>query len=61
MSSILAFGEPLGIASVPLTDEAWRPLAEGELLAVRAGEVLVTRGDHEPDSPRVPNSTAILT
>ncbi|MDO8456016.1 MAG: class II glutamine amidotransferase [Burkholderiaceae bacterium] len=28
------------IASVPLTDEAWRPLAEGELLAVRAGEVL---------------------
>lgn len=31
------------IASVPLTDEAWRPLAEGELLAVRAGEVLATR------------------
>jgi predicted glutamine amidotransferase len=28
------------IASVPLTDEAWRPLAEGELLAVREGEVL---------------------
>lgn len=28
------------IASVPLTDEAWRPLAEGELLAVRGGEVL---------------------
>jgi predicted glutamine amidotransferase len=49
------------IASVPLTDEAWRPLAEGELLAVRAGEVLVTGGDHEPGSPRVPNSTAILT
>lgn len=31
------------IASVPLTDEAWRPLAEGELLAVRDGEVLATR------------------
>lgn len=31
------------IASVPLTDEAWRPLAEGELLAVRAGEVLTSR------------------
>jgi predicted glutamine amidotransferase len=31
------------IASVPLTDEAWRPLAEGELLAVRGGEVLSTR------------------
>lgn len=28
------------IASVPLTDEAWRPLAEGELLAVRNGQVL---------------------
>lgn len=31
------------IASVPLTDEAWRPLAEGELLAVRAGEVLASQ------------------
>ncbi|MDO8249431.1 MAG: class II glutamine amidotransferase, partial [Rhodoferax sp.] len=31
------------IASVPLTEEAWRPLAEGELLAVRAGEVLTSR------------------
>lgn len=30
-------------ASVPLTDEAWRPLAEGELVAVRKGEVLATR------------------
>jgi predicted glutamine amidotransferase len=31
------------VASVPLTDEAWRPLSEGELVAVRAGEVLATR------------------
>ena len=31
------------IASVPLTAEAWRPLAEGELLAVRDGEVLASR------------------
>jgi glutamine amidotransferase len=31
------------VASVPLTDEAWRPLADGELLAVRAGEVIATR------------------
>lgn len=31
------------IASVPLTDEAWRPLAEGELMAVRGGEVLTSR------------------
>ena len=30
------------LASVPLTDEAWRPLAEGELVAVRDGELLAT-------------------
>jgi len=30
------------IASVPLTDGAWRPLSEGELVAVRGGEVLST-------------------
>ena len=29
-------------ASVPLTDEPWRPLAEGEVLAVKAGRVLRT-------------------
>ncbi len=28
------------IASVPLTDAAWRPFAEGELLVVRDGQVL---------------------
>ncbi|MEO8060273.1 MAG: class II glutamine amidotransferase [Burkholderiales bacterium] len=28
------------IASVPLTDEIWRPLAEGEILAVRSGELV---------------------
>lgn len=28
------------IASVPLTDEAWRPLAEGEVMAVCSGELL---------------------
>ena len=28
------------IASVPLTDDDWRPLTEGELVAVRGGEVL---------------------
>jgi glutamine amidotransferase len=28
------------IASVPLTDEDWRPLSEGELMVVRDGEVL---------------------
>ena len=32
----------LFIASVPLTDEAWQPLAEGELLAVRGGEIVAT-------------------
>lgn len=30
-------------ASVPLTDEAWQPLAEGALVAVRDGEILATR------------------
>jgi predicted glutamine amidotransferase len=33
----------LFIASVPLTDEAWRPFHEGELMAARDGEVLATR------------------
>jgi predicted glutamine amidotransferase len=28
------------VASVPLTDDDWRPLAEGEVVAVRGGEVL---------------------
>ena len=30
------------IASVPLTNEAWQPLEEGELMAVRDGEVIAT-------------------
>ena len=30
----------LFIASVPLTNEAWQPLAEGELVAVRHGQLL---------------------
>ncbi|HPL79299.1 MAG TPA: class II glutamine amidotransferase [Burkholderiaceae bacterium] len=30
------------VASVPLTTQAWRPLAEGELVAIRAGEVVAT-------------------
>jgi glutamine amidotransferase len=36
------------VASIPLTGEAWRPLAEGELLAVRAGEVIASRGAQAP-------------
>lgn len=31
------------IASVPLTNEAWQPLAESELVAVRHGQLLATR------------------
>lgn len=31
----------LFVASVPLTQEAWQPMGEGELLAVRGGEVLI--------------------
>ena len=34
------------IASVPLTDDGWRPLVEGEVLAVRGGEV---RGARLPE------------
>jgi len=30
------------LASVPLTDEAWEPMPEGELIAVRNGEVVST-------------------
>jgi glutamine amidotransferase len=32
------------LASVPLTDEGWRPLAEGELVVVRHGRVVASRG-----------------
>lgn len=31
------------IASVPLTDDDWRPLAEGEMVAIRCGELLGSR------------------
>jgi glutamine amidotransferase len=31
------------VASVPLSDDAWRPLAEGELVVARAGIVLAER------------------
>ena len=30
------------VASVPLTDEAWRPLAEGEVVALRNGRIVTT-------------------
>jgi glutamine amidotransferase len=35
------FGEVLLIASVPLTEEKWRPVAHGEVVAASAGRVLV--------------------
>ena len=31
------------VASVPLTDEPWRPLAEGEVLAIAEGRILESR------------------
>jgi glutamine amidotransferase len=34
------FQEVLLIASVPLTDEKWRPFAEGEVVAVSSGQQL---------------------
>jgi predicted glutamine amidotransferase len=36
------FQEMVMVASVPLTDEAWRPLAEGEVVAVSKGKLLDT-------------------
>lgn len=36
--------DALLVASVALTDEAWRPLAEGELVAVRQGKLLARHG-----------------
>jgi glutamine amidotransferase len=32
------------LASVPLSSEAWRPLAEGEVIAVKDGDVMMSRG-----------------
>lgn len=32
------------IASVPLTAEAWQPMREGQLIAVRAGQVITANG-----------------
>ncbi len=37
------FQEVLLIASVPLSDENWRPFAEGEIVAVSAGKILGVR------------------
>jgi len=31
------------VASVPLTDESWRPLSEGEVLAIKRGRILERR------------------
>lgn len=31
------------LASVPLTDEAWTPMPEGEVLAIRQGEIIANR------------------
>ena len=38
------FQEMVLLASVPLTDEQWRPLGEGELLAVSAGRLISSSG-----------------
>jgi predicted glutamine amidotransferase len=36
--------EILLLASVPLTAESWRPLAEGEVIAVRDGRIIASHG-----------------
>ena len=38
------FQEMVLLASVPLTDEPWRPLGEGELVAVSAGRLISNSG-----------------
>lgn len=38
------FQEMVLLASVPLTEEPWRPLAEGELVAVSAGRLISSPG-----------------
>ena len=43
-ASIVQAGQTVvWIASVPLTEDAWQPLAEGELVVVRAGVMLTRR------------------
>jgi predicted glutamine amidotransferase len=42
------FQEMVMLASVPLTDEPWRPLREGELVAVSAGRMIAGPGLHLP-------------
>lgn len=37
------------VASVPLTDELWRPLGEGEILALQGGRCLDVRGRESSD------------
>ena len=44
------------LASVPLTDESWTPLAEGELVAISEGRLLAR--EEPPRRPIVPASTA---
>lgn len=39
------FQEVTLIASVPLSNEAWRPLAEGEIVAVSAGRLVTRHAD----------------
>jgi predicted glutamine amidotransferase len=38
------FQEMVMVASVPLTSDAWRPLAEGELIVVSAGKIVDVNG-----------------
>ncbi|MBK7470036.1 MAG: hypothetical protein IPI73_04735 [Betaproteobacteria bacterium] len=43
MSVAPGFREASLIASVPLTDDKWRPLVEGEIVVVSAGRVVAGR------------------
>lgn len=38
------------VASVPLTDEAWRPLPKGTIVALEHGQLVAESGNHPPTS-----------
>jgi hypothetical protein len=44
------------VASVPLTEEIWQPMARGEVLAIAGGAVFLNRSTLGPDEPPVSRS-----
>lgn len=50
----------LAISSVPLTDEAWRPMSPGELLVVRQGAIVFSSAFEDPTSAGNPSEPGNL-